>query len=103
MEPASQQGRQAEEGMLRPPMGVFEGHMIFRLRIWLPLLLVMNATAFAQENAGKILGTVTDSSGAVVPDAKVVAASPTLPGVLETTSDGAGRFVLANVPIGTYE
>jgi len=48
------------------------------------------------------LGTVTDSSGAVVPEAKITATSPTLPTGVTTTSDSSGRYVLESVPIGTY-
>ncbi len=59
-------------------------------------------TGFGQESWGRILGTVTDQSGAVVPAAKVVATSPTLPKGLETVSDGLGNYLLPQVPIGTY-
>ncbi len=66
------------------------------------LLAACTAPAVAQERTGKILGTVTDQSGAVVPDAKIVATSPTLPKALETTSDSLGNFILPSVPIGVY-
>ncbi len=59
-------------------------------------------SAPGQERWGKILGTVTDPSGGVVPDAKVVATSPTLPQGLETTTDALGNYVFPQVPIGTY-
>ena len=64
--------------------------------------LFICAAALAQENTGKILGTVTDDSGAVIAGATVTAESPTLPQGLQTTTDAAGNYVLERVPIGTY-
>ena len=52
-------------------------------------LLILAMAAFAQENSGKILGTVTDASGAVVPSVSVTATSSTLPGMLATVTDGS--------------
>lgn len=71
----------------------------------LPLFLVLllaTTAAFSQERTGTIIGTVTDGTGATVPDAKVVATSAVLPRGVETKTDGSGRFVLANVPTGIY-
>jgi len=58
--------------------------------------------SFAQENTGKIVGTVSDVSGGVVPAAKLMATSTTLPTGLAVESDSNGRFVFESVPIGTY-
>src|SRR4051812_9780843 len=66
----------------------------------LPLLCL--SLAFGQENTGRILGTVTDETGASVPDARVLATSPVSPKGLETTSDASGNYTLFNVPIGVY-
>ena len=66
------------------------------------ILLLACGAAVAQERTGEITGTVTDDSGAAVPGAAITATSPSHPGVLETTSDGQGRFRLFNVPVGTY-
>jgi len=73
-----------------------------KLNVLICVMCVCFFAAFAQENTGKILGTVTDSSGAVVPEAKITATSPTLPTGVTTTSDSSGRYVLESVPIGTY-
>ena len=66
------------------------------------LLVCFALGLLAQENRGRIIGTVTDQTGAAIPDAKIVATSPTLPRGLETTSDSSGGYALLNVPIGTY-
>jgi hypothetical protein len=75
-----------------------------RFSLWAMLLLaaLSPAISLAQERTGEILGTVTDESGAPVPGALVRAESKTLPRGLETATDHGGRYMLQNVPIGTY-
>jgi hypothetical protein len=55
-----------------------------------------------QENNGAIQGQVKDQSGAVVPGAKVTAASPALPRPMDATSDSAGNYRFQSVPVGKY-
>ena len=58
--------------------------------------------AFSQAVNGTLLGTVLDSTGAVVPNAQVTA-TETNTGISRTTNTGdAGNYVFANVPPGTY-
>ena len=59
-------------------------------------------TVFAQTETGRITGTVTDPSGSVVPGATMTLTSTTTGAVRTTTSDAVGRYVIANVPAGTY-
>jgi outer membrane receptor protein involved in Fe transport len=66
------------------------------------LALLTCAAALAQENTGSILGTVTDQTGGVVPEAKIVATSPSVPRGIETVSDANGNYNLTRLPIGTY-
>ena len=66
------------------------------------LALVLTVAGFAQENSGRIAGTITDQTGAVVPDAKVTATSPTLARAIETVSDKLGRYTFPLLPIGVY-
>jgi len=65
------------------------------------VLLVLPLTALAQDTA-TIIGTVTDSTGAVVPGAKVTVSNPNRGFVREVASDTAGEYTAASIPIGEY-
>src|SRR5688500_7142744 len=66
-------------------------------------LLAMAAPTLAQDFRGRINGTVTDNTGAVLPGVTVTATSPALiqPQVQVTGSDGSYRFIA--LPPGVYE
>ncbi len=64
--------------------------------------LLWTPSATAQTFRGTILGTVTDQSGAVVPDAKVKVRNADTGLVRETLSAGDGSFSVPELPIGTY-
>ena len=81
-------------------MEIFAG---WRRTALLALAVMCFLTAiYGQESTGRILGTVSDETGAVVPDAKVVVTGPNLPQGLESTSDERGNFTILNVPVGVY-
>jgi hypothetical protein len=62
------------------------------------------SAAFAlQTETGKIVGTVTDPSGAVIANAKVQIERVDTDAQRKTETDGAGNFVVANLPPGIYE
>jgi hypothetical protein len=64
------------------------------------LVAVLAVAAQAQQNGGTLKGTVTDSSGAVIPGVKV---SLTAPGVERTaTTDQAGSYTLLGLAPATY-
>jgi Carboxypeptidase regulatory-like domain/TonB dependent receptor len=67
------------------------------------LLAVFSASsAFSQAVNGSLLGTVTDSSGASVPSAKVTL-TETQTGVSRTTNTNeSGNYTFADLPFGTY-
>ena len=70
----------------------------------LTLLLVVIAfspTGTAQENA-TITGTVTDSSGAVVPNVSISLTNPATNQVRETRSSASGTYVFENLSIGSF-
>ena len=72
--------------------------MILRLASLLLLALI----ALAQYGTGVLLGTVTDTSGAVVAGARVVARNTETNEVREFTSDSSGNFQFNALPAGNY-
>ena len=66
-------------------------------------LLVVAATAFAQERTGGIAGTMKDSSGAILPGATVQATSPSLVGAQTAVADHQGAYRFPALTPGVYE
>jgi hypothetical protein len=66
-------------------------------------IVITAPTLRAQTLYGSIVGTVTDQSGAVVPNAQVKAVNPATGETRETTADEAGRFSIGNVVPGNYD
>jgi hypothetical protein len=61
-------------------------------------------TAFAQAtNSGTITGTVTDATGAFIPDATVTVYDPSTKTTRSTTSNKNGQFILQNIQPGVYD
>jgi hypothetical protein len=58
--------------------------------------------AFAQTDRGSITGTITDSTGAVVPNAPVEIKNQGTGTVYRGGASATGNFVVANLPIGQY-
>ena len=56
----------------------------------------------AQEITGTISGTITDSSGAVIPDASVTVANISTKAERTTSTTSAGVFFFTSLPIGDY-
>jgi Carboxypeptidase regulatory-like domain len=65
------------------------------------LLFVADATA--QNATAKILGTVTDPQGAVVPGVKVTVTNMATNVSAETSTDKDGFYQVLNLPIGAYQ
>src|SRR5438046_9455252 len=67
------------------------------------LFLMLSAVAlFGQSERGTITGTVTDSTGAAVPQAKITATSDATNVAATTSSNDAGDYTLPNLPAGQY-
>jgi outer membrane receptor protein involved in Fe transport len=78
-------------------------------RIWLntvaaafAALFVVAATAQAQVTTGAIGGTITDESGKPVTDAQIRVTSTSTGFKMGTQSRGNGRYLIANLDVGTY-
>ena len=75
------------------------------LRKVLPFLLLASLTftyMAAQTTNGQMTGTVTDSSGAVVPGVEINLTNQATGQQRTTASDGAGSYILPQLPPGTY-
>src|ERR1700694_47284 len=71
-------------------------------RIVMLAILAALPVAFAQIQAGRIVGTVTDPVKAVVPNAKVVITNTATNQAQNLTTNSAGEFVLTPVNPGLY-
>ena len=76
--------------------------MVFRLLLGVLLVLVLApGTARAQATA-QINGTVSDSSGGVLPGVTVVAIQTETGFRREVVTDESGTYALLNLPLGPY-
>ncbi|MCL4523165.1 MAG: TonB-dependent receptor [Acidobacteria bacterium] len=85
--------------MNRKAWGVLVGAALVSLAL---LALLWAPDASAQTFRGTILGTVTDQSGAVVPDAKVKVKNADTGLLRETQTAEDGSYSVPELPIGTY-
>src|ERR1700730_12776543 len=72
---------------------------------FLSIVVVLFSLAFsaaAQTYRGAINGTVTDPSGAVIPDAEVKARNKATQITASTTSTSDGQFAFQDLPVGSY-
>ncbi|HEY0158703.1 MAG TPA: TonB-dependent receptor [Thermoanaerobaculia bacterium] len=74
---------------------------MLRLRIIVPLVLILAAGVSAQTTGG-VAGTVTDATGGALPGVTVSATSPSLQGVRTTVTDETGTYRLLTLPPGAY-
>lgn len=73
----------------------------FALALTLGMILLLLPCAWAQENA-TITGTVTDPSGAVIPNAVITLTNPATSQVRNTTSNASGIYLFANAGVGNF-
>ena len=73
----------------------------FALIVMVSVALLLIPSAWAQENA-IITGTVTDSSGAVVPNVEVTLTNPATGQVRKATSNTQGIYVFPSLGVGQY-
>ncbi len=75
---------------------------IGRIFIALVAAALLATSGNAQTFRGTILGTVTDKSGAVVPEAKVTARNVDTGLARETLTTGDGSYAIPELPLGNY-
>ena len=76
---------------------------IVRITLCLTMLLLMTERLFAQGGAaGTILGTVTDSSGAIIPNVRVTVTNTATNISFRTLTSSAGDYYASSLNPGTY-
>ena len=65
-------------------------------------LFFVTATIAQTSTTGNVEGTVSDATGAVVPNASITLSGPNLIRAVTTTSDADGNYRFASVPPGRY-
>ncbi len=75
---------------------------LYRLLLLIVGLCLLSASGFAQGQLGALTGSVTDPSGAVIPDAAVVITETNTGVVINVKASSAGYYRVA-VPPGTYK
>ncbi len=67
------------------------------------LMVLLGLNGIAQMDRGAFVGTVTDPTGAAIPDAKVSVIETRTNVTTETASNEVGQWRVPNLPIGDYE
>ena len=80
----------------------FKHGAIFRIFPVLALILAALCAAAEGSNSGAVRGTVTDPSGAVIPNATVHLINQVSGLDRTVTTDTSGQFVFANIPFNPY-
>lgn len=71
---------------------------------WLGLFLLSCSLPCAgQQVTATVLGTVTDTSGAVIPDANLTSTNVSTGVVSKTSSDASGNYIFPSLVVGTYK
>jgi Carboxypeptidase regulatory-like domain/TonB dependent receptor len=79
----------------------FAWKVFLRFSLLVALLTGFGSATLAQSTAA-LNGTVTDATGAIVPNAKVVATNQATGVESDTQTDAAGTYLFPSLPIGVY-
>jgi hypothetical protein len=80
-----------------------KGGSAARIFLFISMLLLCAVAAVAQAGRGSISGLVSDSSGAIIPEATVTAQNHDTGIKLSTVSTGAGLYSFVSLSPGTYD
>ena len=72
------------------------------MRFLFCFVLLLATASFAQNDTSRLQGTVTDATGAVVPNVTVTALSKATGFRAEATTSAEGSFTLSALPVGNY-
>src|SRR5579862_8849931 len=65
--------------------------------------LAMPVLTRSQDATGRIIGTITDPSGAVVPDVQITVTNTATQDIRKAVTNQDGYFQILALPIGTYK
>ena len=71
--------------------------------VLLAAFLILPVGLLAQDATGRIIGVVTDPSGSLIPNAKVIVTNVATEISTETTTGGDGTYQMLLLPIGSYK
>src|SRR5258708_38233646 len=94
-------GKRAPLCESRAPRSTEEAMKGFQFR-FISLLLLLSACAYAAEVTARIKGTVTDPSGAIIPNVTVTPTNQDTGVVTTTTTSSTGDYIFQKLPIRTY-
>jgi carboxypeptidase family protein len=77
--------------------------MLFWLGCLSCLCLPVQAPVYAQQTSATLVGTLTDATGAVVPNARIKCVNLATGAARDATSDDSGNYSLPYLPSGDYE
>src|SRR5262249_19485186 len=82
-------------------------HTTYATLFWLVCLcgifLFGQTPVYAQQTSATLVGTITDTTGAVAPNARIKAVNLATGAAREATSDDSGNYSLPFLPAGDYE
>src|ERR1700761_4703299 len=82
---------------------IFSRRVLTLVRLALVLMLVAGINAVAQVDQGTITGVVTDSTGAIVPNARVSVINTDTNLTLQGTTDSSGVYIFSPLKVGHYK
>ena len=89
--------------MIQTPASRFSrGNIVLTFVMSLSLLLLWPASLFAQSGTGRVIGNITDESGAAIAGAKVTVTNTLTNIHWETKSGPDGAYQVLDLPIGQY-
>ena len=76
---------------------------LLTLSVVLLVGLALIPSVLAQSDRGTLTGTISDPTGALVPNAEIAAVNPATGVQLKTAATTTGSFTIASVPAGVYD
>src|SRR6266699_500160 len=83
--------------------GMIDGRFVAKLFAAVLLVVCFGGPAYSQLSSGAILGTVTDSSGAVIPGVAITVTNTGTHLVRDAVTNDSGNYRLDLLPVGDYQ